>query len=271
MTYYICKLNINENIFTNNFDEIKSELIPEALKSYKQPHPVERILDKDVTLSDINDEIEGIIVGKIYTAINKESNRYNDKTGTTEKETIDDGKTNDFIYLVEDELLLVRITKKELKKSLDRFATLIERTNPEIGELKINPIPEVKELRETILNRTIISFKVTYIAPNDPRTTRDMIGIAEDIHAAKAEELYSGKHGLELTENGEIKPFINNHIISAENGYANIELEDSQKKKISSQKNLACIKDIKEKSIVDRSIINIVKGILRKIKGEQDE
>lgn len=264
MKYFICKLNINENLFSD-FDRIKNELIPKAINSYKNPHELEKIGNKNMTLSDINNEISGIITGKIYIQNNIKSDYYNDSTGTTEKTSQDQGKTNNFIYLIESEFLLLSVNKKDLLKRLREFSELIEIANEEIGNLEINPISISKEIRDIILNRKIISFKAEYIAPNDPKTAQGMFKNIEDLKATKAKESYYNKNGLSLTtENNTIKEPINNLLDNIEHGYGSVEIEDDNKEKITSHDNVLYVNDIKDEEIKKPNFINRIKNLVKK-------
>ena len=99
-TYYIAKLNINGNIFTdnNNFNKIKTELIPNRILSFKDGYSITQKHVK-YTFADVEKLSKDIISGKVVKLFDRELENVN--KGKTLKKLEQDGKECKFFYSIE--------------------------------------------------------------------------------------------------------------------------------------------------------------------------
>lgn len=227
-TYYVAKLNINGNIFTDekNFNKIKTELIPNRILSFKNGNSKNYITQKKkkYTFADIEKLDEDIIFGKIVKLFNRELENVNE--GKTLKKWEQDGKECKFFYSIENELFLLQ--KCDLYKGgnalLDIIANLIE-TDYNIGELKIKLLKTSQDIRKILIRDKIKEIQFNYIHPNDQTTLDQFSQAMNSIEASTGNMTMKAAKEKELVladKYGNAKPITQDMLKYINNGYGDI-------------------------------------------------
>lgn len=234
LKFYGSKLNINANIFNQNIEEIKKELIPKRINSFNESSKDENITIGDSktkwTIANVKcldkDLISADIVKVFKSSIEQLSG-----SKTISKEIEEANKVH-FYYYVNDEILLMQSSKEinhELATSI--FKKIISQ-DVNIGEVILEPITKSSKFKDELLNSFIRKLSIEYITPNDPRTLDSFADILSDNNANKGKlELENQKNGIKKFENNKPSKIIKEAIELNSLGYGQIIALIGKKKK----------------------------------------
>lgn len=226
--YYVAKLNINGNIFTDdkNFNKIKTKLIPNKILSFKNGNSKNYITQKKekYTFADIEKLDKDIIFGKIVKLFDRELENVNE--GKTLKKWEQDGKECKFFYSIENELFLLQ--KCSLYQGGNELLNIIENlieTDYNIGELKIKLLKASQDIRKILINDKIKEIQFNYIHPNDKTTLDQFSEAMNSIEASTGNMNWKAAKEKTLVladKYGNAKPITQDMLKYTNNGYGDI-------------------------------------------------
>lgn len=255
-TYYVAKLNINGNIFTNskNLQEIKGVLIPNRIKQFKIQKNDNRFYtyrNHIYTLANISELSENILEGDIIKEIKTTIQEL--RGSKTEKRNVDDSISIHFFYIISEELIFIEKNQYYRDSILEIFGNLISLNNIDIGDIKINLLNRISNIKNFIQKNDIRRITFKYIMPNDPKTDTGVAKILSELNANNATQTFSNSEGLSLTDdNNKMKEYTKEILEFAKKGYGTVIAKDSSGNTI---KSVETPKEIKLDSVVTSDII----------------
>lgn len=235
LKFYGSKLNINANIFNQNVEEIKKELIPKRIISFNESSKDESVTIGDSkikwTIANVKCLGKNLISADIVKVF-KSSIEQLLGSKTINKEIEEANKVH-FYYYVNDEILLMQSSKEINYKLATLVFKKIISQDVNIGEVVLEPIIKSLKFKDQLLKSFIRKLKVEYITPNDPKTLDSFADILIDNNANKGVlELENQKNGIKKFENNkEPSKIIKEAIELNDLGYGHITAQTGEKRK----------------------------------------
>ncbi|MBS1004949.1 hypothetical protein JK163_01260 [Levilactobacillus brevis] len=268
--YYLAKLNIIENIFTEDMQRIKMELIPQRVLSFKNDtlfytvgHKIDGESRAKWTFSDVEQMSSNIISGNI--AKQEEVTRFEIREGKSVKSVANDAKLVKFFYLIGEELLLIQSNSGiNYADSIIIFRQLLLLNDDLhlIGDIKINVLSNQSKAIEELISKPVRKITLKYHVPNDPKTLNTISDILLDAHAQKGKFEIQNPDGLKATEHGKLSRVFSNIISITKKGYGEWSAKVGSKKhpKTLSSEEYPITKNVSDDSLKDGvSVTKVVK------------
>jgi len=242
--FYFAKLNINENIFSENLEELIEVNIPKAIEEAKEITILDtrklRTTEKPSTISFTDlfkEDFNGteFLIGNLTRSITQIATvREDDVTRKIEvnEPTVD---TATFIYDIKNEVLAFsKGTYISENQFIEYFKELIQ-LDVTLGEIEIILYPNFNEL-ETILSKNPDIEKVIFrlIQPNPPRGKdyNRYKELSKDMHAPKIDIIYKDPKGRLkiIKDDGEYTDSAKDGLELVQSGYGEVEINGQQSK-----------------------------------------
>lgn len=228
-TFYAAKVNVHENIFNQNLENIIHKFIPEAILKM----PTIKINSYNLSFTDAKEILfDGtrLIVGNITKSkYASQKVRIGSSTNIVRSEH-ELARTSFFVYHPQNEIIVYEVNSFIKDQDFRDFFTKFLSRDPEIGEVKIKPVPEPYKIRselESIEIVTAVQFQL--IHPNPGKTEFNLYN--QIIQEARLKELdikMVNSQGLQLEDMSETQmhdKISNNETIELK---TYIELEEIQ-------------------------------------------
>lgn len=233
MKVFVAKLNINENIFEEEFDSIVNQVIPSQLLKFENHNNKCLFLDKDtkatwtfsdITQSTLNDRKS--IVGYLSRFIDLEYEKVINQKRTKEYLENEQTISAPFVYDIDKEIIIFGKTNKITEITFIRVFNNLLMMNDgykNIGNLKIFLIPSehnYEQFISIIKSEPITTLEIDIIYPNSKRTFDRLTKSMEDLESNKAKQIFEGDNGLKLLDkNGNPLPPLKEGLDMSEKGY----------------------------------------------------
>lgn len=238
--YYVAKLNVSENIFSDNLQDIKLNKIPSLLLRFigdgsnspaffkekvgRGQQPVDYIW---WTITDVSRIDEEVIQGNLTKVFQKPELEIE---GTrTRKEFVRQVRTAHFYYLVSSEKVFFQSTTDI---SFHIFCKKFEQVllegdkNFEVGTVVVELLTQVLAFQDKIMNQPVFRVHLRFTAPNDPKTSGSIADILLNSGAKKgdfkAENFDDDKGLLKKNDNGKISPLFADFLELLSKGYGSL-------------------------------------------------
>lgn len=236
--YYLAKLNITENIFTEDMEKIKLDRIPKRILSFKQStmfysvgHKISGEGKTKWTFSDVDQLSAGIISGNI--AKQEAVDRIEIKDGRSIMSTENNAKLVKFFYLIKEELLLVQ-SNSDINSAdsviIFRQLLLLNDQLHLIGDIDVKLLSDQSHLINELMNKPVRRIVLNYRVPNDPRTLNGISDILLDVHAKTGTVKVENSDGLKSKENGKLSKVFSDITTIVSKGYGTWQAKVGSKK-----------------------------------------
>lgn len=236
--YYLAKLNITENIFTDDIGKIKLDRIPKRILSFKQStmfysvgHKISGEGKTKWTFSDVDQMDDDIISGNI--AKQESIDRIEIKNGKSIVSTENNAKLVKFFYLVKEELLLVQ-SNADINSAdsviIFRQLLLLNDQLHLIGDVDIKLLTDQSHLINELMSKPVRQIVLNYRVPNDPKTINRVSDILLDAHAKTGALKMENPDGLESKENGKLSKVFSDITTIVSKGYGTWKAKVGNKK-----------------------------------------
>lgn len=236
--YYLAKLNITENIFTDDIEKIKLDRIPKRILSFKQStmfysvgHKISGEGKTKWTFSDVDQMDDDIISGNI--AKQESIDRIEIKDGKSIVSTENNAKLVKFFYLVKEELLLVQ-SNADINSAdsviIFRQLLLLNDQLHLIGDVDVKLLTDQSHLINELMSKPVRQIVLNYRVPNDPKTINRVSDILLDAHAKTGALKMENPDGLESKENGKLSKVFSDITTIVSKGYGTWKAKVGNKK-----------------------------------------
>ncbi|MED1201986.1 hypothetical protein [Heyndrickxia acidicola] len=230
--FYIAKVNIHGNIFSQNLDELISYHIPRVLLN---PVPI-KIHTWNWSFTDveqINYEGHNLIIGNVTKSKRKpQKYKLGSKTfvETSENEL---AETAFFVYDAKSELLVHESNASISAFEFRNFFTNLLSNDSYVGDVRINPIPIPFKIKDELISYdkvTKISFHLIHPNPGPGREEFNLYNkIIHDSHLKELDIEMKNKDGINIyvsnsTYNPTFTEVIEDGITLVERGYGDIDI-----------------------------------------------
>jgi len=270
--FYAAKVNVFENIFSSNLSDIINYHIPEAILESK-PIKLRKMNWSFTDVKKIKQNNQEYIIGNITRSQYKDQRIKVEKRTKMIKPEYEIADTLFFVYYPSGEILIHEVNNSLVSGDQLRkiFEKLLEQ-NPYVGEVKIFPIIDKRNIREELLKFKKLTYLNFYlIRPNPGKKEFDLYQqiIEENNLRELRMEMSNKKEGIRISKNkDEFNHSIEIALQLTEKGYGKVRAKgegDAREEKIfSSEKNVRSLRIAKvdeEERLISR-LIEFILSIL---------
>jgi len=284
LKFYGSKLNINANIFNQDLNNIKKNLIPERIKSFSKYDGKSRLYrlgksdDKLLnpvrwTLANVTEIEDNVLSGDV---VKVSKTTFDILQGVkTEPEEVDRALKIHFYYFVDDEVVIMQSNQYiHYDIGLSVLKTILSR-DVNIGELDFEVYMRYTQFERELFEDTIRKITLNYVTPNDPRTLNSISDILLNNNAPKGKfELENEKDGIRKykdeedenkgKEKKEPTDLLSDFLVIVRSGFVSIKARVGARNhtRTISSKEYAASAKIKEDNVNDLTSVNSLKATI---------
>lgn len=198
-TFYAAKINVHENIFSQNLQEIIRVHIPKAILAM----PTIRVNSYNLSFTDAKEIVhdgQSLIIGNITKSKHTSQKVKIGSSTDFVKSEYELAKTSFFVYHPENEIITYEVNSSITDSEFRSFFTAILSRDNNIGEVIIKTIPEPFKIRSEIQAiQTVTTVHFHLIHPNPGKKAFNLYNkIIQDNKLKELEIKMNNDKGLEL-------------------------------------------------------------------------